>query len=322
MNRKSLQEAIADAKTIKETAIANAKVALEEAFSPHLKSMLATRLEEMETEEEETFDEEIIDEADTDTEEFDLDEILREIEMEEEEEFEDITEAKDDDDKEKKDDTKDEKKDDKKDKDEEVKETEEEEVEETPTLEVEDMTEDDLKSFIEDVIQDMVQAGELTLEEPTDELEMEDDDMDLGFEIEDDESMIEPETEDTDELEMELAEAKEAIHHLRSELNEINLLNAKLLYANKIFKAKSLKESQKMKVLESFDKAASVKEAKLVYEMLKETYKTPSYSNKKSITENIIGSASKAIGNRRTIKEAVVDIDPMVARFQKLAGIK
>jgi hypothetical protein len=48
MNRKSLQEAIADAKTIKETAIANAKVALEEVFSPHLKSMLATRLEEME----------------------------------------------------------------------------------------------------------------------------------------------------------------------------------------------------------------------------------------------------------------------------------
>jgi len=310
MNRKSLQEAIADAKTIKETAIANAKVALEEAFSPHLKSMLAARLEEMETKEEETFDEETIDEAETDTEEFDLDEILREIEMEEEEEFEDITEAKDDeDDKEKKDDSKDEKKDD-------------EEVEETPTLEVEDMTEDDLKSFIEDVIQDMVAAGELALEEPTDELEMEDDDMDLGFEIEDDETMVEPGTEDIEELEMELAEAKSAIHHLRSELNEINLLNAKLLYANKIFKAKSLKESQKMKVLESFDKAASVKEAKLVYEMLKETYKTPSYSNKKSITENIIGSASKAIGNHKTIKEAVVDIDPMVARFQKLAGIK
>ena len=310
MNRKSLQEAIADAKTIKETAIANAKVALEEAFSPHLKSMLAARLEEMETKEEETFDEETIDEAETDTEEFDLDEILREIEMEEEEEFEDITEAKDDeDDKEKKDDSKDEKKDD-------------EEVEETPTLEVEDMTEDDLKSFIEDVIQDMVAAGELALEEPTDELEMEDDDMDLGFEIEDDETMVEPGTEDTEELERELAEAKSAIQHLRSELNEINLLNAKLLYANKIFKAKSLKESQKMKVLESFDKAASVKEAKLVYEMLKETYKTPSYSNKKSITENIIGSASKAIGNHKTIKEAVVDIDPMVARFQKLAGIK
>jgi len=318
MNRKSLQEAIADAKTIKETAIANAKVALEEAFSPHLKSMLAARLEEMETKEEETFDEETIDEAETDTEEFDLDEILREIEMEEEEEFEDITEAKDDeDDKEKKDDSKDEKKD-----DEEVEETEEEEVEEAPTLEVEDMTEDDLKSFIEDVIQDMVAAGELALEEPTDELEMEDDDMDLGFEIEDDETMVEPGTEDTEELERELAEAKSAIQHLRSELNEINLLNAKLLYANKIFKAKSLKESQKMKVLESFDKAASVKEAKLVYEMLKETYKTPSYSNKKSITENIIGSASKAIGNHKTIKEAVVDIDPMVARFQKLAGIK
>jgi len=40
-NRDLLKEAIADAKTIKETAIANAKVALEEAFAPQLRSMLS-----------------------------------------------------------------------------------------------------------------------------------------------------------------------------------------------------------------------------------------------------------------------------------------
>ena len=48
--RDILKEAIADAKTVKETAIANAKAALEEAFTPQLKSMLATKLEEMDKE--------------------------------------------------------------------------------------------------------------------------------------------------------------------------------------------------------------------------------------------------------------------------------
>ena len=45
--RDILKEAIADAKTVKDTAIANAKAALEEAFTPQLKSMLAAKLEEM-----------------------------------------------------------------------------------------------------------------------------------------------------------------------------------------------------------------------------------------------------------------------------------
>ena len=46
-----LKEAIADAKTVRETAIANAKMALEEAFTPHLKSMLSAKLSEDEVEE-------------------------------------------------------------------------------------------------------------------------------------------------------------------------------------------------------------------------------------------------------------------------------
>jgi len=51
MNRDFLKEAIADAKTVKESAIANAKVALEEAFSPQLQAMFAQKLEEMDKEE-------------------------------------------------------------------------------------------------------------------------------------------------------------------------------------------------------------------------------------------------------------------------------
>ena len=51
-NKNLLKEAIADAKAVKETAIANAKLALEEAFTPHLKSMLSAKLQEMDEDEE------------------------------------------------------------------------------------------------------------------------------------------------------------------------------------------------------------------------------------------------------------------------------
>ncbi len=66
---------------------------------------------------------------------------------------------------------------------------------------------------------------------------------------------------------------EETINELRRELNEVNLLNAKLLYTNKIFKAKNLTESEKIKVLNTFDKAETVKEVKLVFETLTESFK-------------------------------------------------
>ena len=47
-----LKEAIADAKAVRETALANAKMALEEAFTPHLKSMLSAKLAEDDMEDE------------------------------------------------------------------------------------------------------------------------------------------------------------------------------------------------------------------------------------------------------------------------------
>ena len=49
-NKDLLTEAIADAKAVKETAIANAKLALEEAFTPFLKDQLSAKLQEMDKE--------------------------------------------------------------------------------------------------------------------------------------------------------------------------------------------------------------------------------------------------------------------------------
>ena len=124
--------------------------------------------------------------------------------------------------------------------------------------------------------------------------------------------------EEVESLKAQLAEAYDTVKTLKTELNEINLLNAKLLYTNKIFKSKNLSESQKVKVLESFDKATTVKEAKLVYETVDAGVK----SKKTYVNENL-GRASKSAGIavKKTAKQPIVESDEMVKRFQKLAGI-
>ena len=117
-----------------------------------------------------------------------------------------------------------------------------------------------------------------------------------------------------------LKEAYATIKTLRSELNEINILNAKLLYSNKIFKAKNLTETQKVKVLGAFDKATNVKEVKLVFETLNGGLKS---TTKRSVTENVhLGRASKTtVGKSNTAKKPIVESNEMVNRFKKLAGI-
>ena len=115
--------------------------------------------------------------------------------------------------------------------------------------------------------------------------------------------------------EAELNEAYETIKVLKKELNEINLLNAKLLYTNKIFRSKNLTESQKVKVLGSFDNATTVKETKLVYETLNEGIKV-----RKPSVEKTLGSASKAT-NTPTTKKPIVESNEAYLRMQKLAGL-
>jgi len=213
-----------------------------------------------------------------------------------------------------------------------------EDDEEDEEIDLEEMTEDDLKSFIEDVIADMVESGELEAgEEFESEDEVEDneeidveDDTEVDVEVNEAKEDIDEAKEDIDEAKEEIDEVEDVeeakkddmeeimaeIAALKAELHETNLLNAKLLYTNKIFRAKNLKEAQKVKVLEAFDKASNVKEVKLIFETLNEGM----VSNTKTIVKENLGSASKPAGV--ATKAPIVEVDPQVARWQKLAGIK
>jgi len=109
----------------------------------------------------------------------------------------------------------------------------------------------------------------------------------------------------------------EEVEELKQELQEVNLLNAKLLYTNKIFKTKNLSEDKKVKVLKAFDKAETVKEAKVIFETLNE-----GMTSKKSTSQinEVKGSASKATGIVSEAKQPIVE-NGAFARMQKLAGI-
>lgn len=409
-NRELLKEALADAKSLREMAITNAKAALEESFTPQIKTMLSQKLQEMEKEVEEVEMYEMKDEEEYVDEDLNLDEILAELEGdddpvapmdEEDEESEENMDVE----------------------------------EEDEALDLEDMSEDDLKGFIESVIEDMVEAGSLEAGEDVETEDMEDEDMEdmededinideLLAEVENEENIeedgfgkmstdgtegfstmgekaldeeeldenflnrmagkltgetksriesiaskitagkklfgnefVEPTKEEMDDmiaaikkdggagtvavdkstkkvfytpageasgknmpqsstfenLQTELNETREVVKALRRELNEINLLNAKLLYTNRIFKAKNLTEGQKVKVLSTFDKASTIKETELVYETLSGTFNT----KKKSINENL-GRASKSTGITKSTKP-IIEVNDAYSRMRELA---
>ena len=128
--------------------------------------------------------------------------------------------------------------------------------------------------------------------------------------------------------ESELDEVKAALEVKTAELNEVNLLNSKLLYVNRIFKANQLDESQKLRVVETLDKAESTKEAKLIYETIKDTFnvaksKKESVKTKTKSLKEGLGIASKAAGTSTAPKSEIIsESTSMVNRFQKLANIK
>ena len=120
-----------------------------------------------------------------------------------------------------------------------------------------------------------------------------------------------------DATQKELNEAIKTIKVLKHELNEINLFNAKLMYVNKIFKARNLSESQKTKVISAFDRSTSVKEVENTFRTLSESI---SAAPKKSSLKESVGFASKAMGNAPA--RPIVEADAFVTRWQQLAGIK
>jgi hypothetical protein len=217
-----------------------------------------------------------------------------------------------------------------------------------------DLTFDELKDIIKDMISaemgddsmgdmgddemsvDMV-GGEEEDEIAVDEMYDGDDDQEMEDDIDDEINLEEllaeldslDEANDTDEVyevkkkedkkkkedEKEMKEAINTINTLRNELNEVNLLNAKLLYVNKIFKAKNLNESQKLKVIAQFDKATTAKEAKIIFESMSSAI---AKANKSTLKESI-GFASKAAGIAP--KKPIVEVNDTVARWKMLAGI-
>jgi hypothetical protein len=234
-------------------------------------------------------------------------------------------------------------------KEEEEEEGKEEESESTESETVADLSVEELKMIIKDIIssemedggmEDMgggeMEAGDEMSVDVSDEGEEMEEDLDLEELLAELDALGEDYSEETeyeeggmyeakkkmkkakeedDKMKKELDEAIATIHTLRSELNEVNLLNAKLLYVNKIFKAKNLTESQKLKVIAQFDKAATIKEAKMIYE----TMDVAIVKSAKSSIKESMGFASKAAG---VAKKPIVEVDETMSRWQMLAGIK
>jgi hypothetical protein len=124
-----------------------------------------------------------------------------------------------------------------------------------------------------------------------------------------------------DEKEAELDEAYKVIRSLKGTLNEINLLNAKLLYSNKIFRSYELTNEQKMKVVETLDRTVNVREVKLVFATLAESLKLGGTSKKQKskITESF---ASNRVASTAPKKEIINESNDLAARFKQLANIK
>ena len=155
---------------------------------------------------------------------------------------------------------------------------------------------------------------EIDLEEVIRSLREEDEE-----ELEESEDGMEGESEVINNLTEKLQESYSVVKFLRSKINEVNLLNAKLLFTNKLFRNGNLNESQKMKVIETFDRAKSTREVKLVYTTLAEsTMATRTTVKRKAIKE---GFASKAGGSTKPRRAVLSEGAAMASRFKKLAGL-
>ena len=388
-----LREAIADAEQVRETAIANAKLQLEETIAPTIKAEITRALSQSETEVEEAHDPlrgaraqdfaevgegvEASDEVEDDASEVEIvnedevseetEEISEEVEEAEEAESVDeieitvrgatttvsgselnaphIREEEEEDDEEDMEDMED---------------MDDEEAEED-----EDLEDLDLEAIIRELQREVDALGDddddddeeeeevPPMEDDEDEEEVEegDEDEEDGEDGEDEEDEVEEGTEDLDldailreieaelsdeddtelaqentKLQGELDEYRKAVELLRGKLNEVNLLNAKLLFTNKLFKGKELSQEQKIHVVETFDLAMTIREVKLLYATLAEaTINVPAKKKQTTSSTKVIaeGIASKVVGGTAPTAE-VIEEDQFAGfrnRMKQLAGI-
>lgn len=364
-NSKLLKDAIADAKAVRETAIANAKIALEEAFTPRLQSILSKKLQaEMEGEEEEAdvneeYGADDVDATDSseigagegqdgsgtdgdepqgiatdahtelgdteketaepgkedenmplaegeedenqdgviddptgasvneeDEDELDLESIIRELEDELGGESDEVSEE-----------------------------------DEAPAVDAEVSEEDETEApAVEE--EESEEAAEVSEE---DEIDLEEILREMGY-GDDEEAVEENDDADADDnsaqLEAELEEAYKVIKSLKSTINEVNLLNAKLLYTNKLFRSYDLTNEQKHKVVETLDRTQNVREVKLVFATLAESMKIGGTAKKVKATKITESFASKKVASTAPKAAIINESNDMAERFKKLANIK
>ena len=343
-----LKEAIADAKAVKETALANAKIALEEAFAPRIQSMLSTKLSEDLYEDEMDMDAEAEMEApaeepsvvvdgekyvkadDAEGAEMDVADMdMGEEPMADGMEMEGM-----------------------------MMDADEDPSDENPSVEEDLELEAIIRELEEDLNEEELTEEELTEEEIAEDAhnkdaadstdskgndlmaepkEMKNEDFNIDEIIEEilsetedineEEVVAEGEHEDKDkddskekmdELSEELTEAYSTIESLRDTINEVNLLNAKLLYTNKLFRNFELSESQKMTVIENFDRAGNTREVKLVFSTLAENFTVP-VKKRKVVKE---GAASKPVESTAPVTKTIINEGNQLAnRWKKLAGL-
>ena len=345
-----LKEAIADAKAVRETALENAKMALEEAFTPRLKSMLSQKIQnelededgeeamddEEEAPEEGSYHEDDEDPADEfseeepadDEEEMDMEGVIEingikyapviEQDDEDEEEMGDEEEMEEED----------------LDLEAVIKELEAEldESEETDEVTEEEEIDEDKEEVDEqsdsskigqaDNKVDAADAGDEEdpgkgkLKESKKEDVDEDIDLDEVLKAITEEEDEDEEMEEVAKLKSDLDEHRSVVETLRGKLNEVNLLNAKLLFTNKLFRKYGLNNEQKMKVVEQFDRASTLREVKLVYSTLGESFGVARNEIKESK-----GAASKPIASTKSDKKVISEGTDLRDRFKKLANL-
>ena len=123
-----------------------------------------------------------------------------------------------------------------------------------------------------------------------------------------------------DELSEELTEAYDTIESLRDTINEVNLLNAKLLYTNKLFRNFELSENQKMTVIENFDRAGNTREVKLVFSTLAESFQLP-VKKKAIVKESFASKAAGTTAPSEPTKQIINEGNELANRWKKLAGL-
>jgi hypothetical protein len=308
-NSNLLKEAIADAKAVRETALANAKIALEEAFTPRIQSMLSAKIseeEEMDMEEdaeapemEAPVEEPVaaegrgMNDADEDPSDMHSEEMAPEDEMTETDGEMEMEEAEGEEDLEL---------------EAIIRELEDEMATDEPAPEPEAPVTEEEEAPAEEPVTEEDDADDVSLEEIINALR------------EEEGSEEEPVTED-DAPEPEAKELEEAytvIKFLRSKINEVNLLNAKLLFSTKLFRNHSLSESQKMKVIENFDRASNLREVKLVFSTLAESFNSNLSRTKRTIKESY---ASKSSRSTAPSKKVISEGTDLAARWKKLANL-